>query len=91
MAQLLDADIADKLKTVPGWERKGNLIERAYRFPDFKGSMAFVNRVAALAEEMDHHPDILVQYDRVTLSLSSHDSGGLTERDFRLAGRIDAK
>ena len=91
MARLPDNEIADKLKAVPGWERKGSLIERAYQFPDFKGSIAFVNRVATLADEMDHHPDILVQYDRVTLRLSSHDSGGLTERDFRLAGRVDAK
>ena len=91
MARLPDNEIAEKLKTVPGWERKGDLIERVYRFADYKASMAFANRVAALADEMDHHPDMLVQYDRVTLSLSSHDSGGLTERDFRLAGRIDGK
>jgi 4a-hydroxytetrahydrobiopterin dehydratase len=68
-----------------------NQIEKAYTFDDFKGSMAFVNRVAALAEEVDHHPDILILYNRVTLSLTSHDSGGLTERDFHLAGRIDAR
>jgi 4a-hydroxytetrahydrobiopterin dehydratase len=52
--------------------------------------MAFANRVAALAEEANHHPDILIEYDTVTLTLSSHDVGGLTERDFRLAARIQA-
>ena len=52
--------------------------------------MAFVNRVAELANAADHHPDILINYDRVTLTLSSHDSGGLTERDFKLAAAIDA-
>ena len=91
MARLSDDQVAEHMKSVPGWAFKQNQIERAYRFSDFKGSMAFVNRVAALAEELDHHPDILILYDRVTLSLTSHDSGGLTERDFRLAGRIDAQ
>jgi 4a-hydroxytetrahydrobiopterin dehydratase len=91
MARLSDPEVTDRLKSVPGWSLKGNAIERTYTFADFKGSMAFVNRVAALADEMDHHPDILVQYSKVALTLSSHDAGGLTERDFRLAGRIDAK
>jgi 4a-hydroxytetrahydrobiopterin dehydratase len=91
MARLSDPEVTDRLKSVPGWSRTGNAIERTYTFADFKGSMEFVNRVAALADEMDHHPDILVQYSKVALTLSSHDAGGLTERDFRLAGRIDAK
>jgi 4a-hydroxytetrahydrobiopterin dehydratase len=52
--------------------------------------MAFVNRVAELANAADHHPDILIRYDHVVLTLSSHDSGGLTERDFKLAAAIDA-
>lgn len=91
MARLSDDEIAERMKAVPGWALKANQLEKAYRFDNFKGSIAFVNRVAALAEAMDHHPDILVLYDRVTLSLTSHDSGGLTERDFRLASRIDAQ
>jgi len=91
MGRLSDDEIAERLKSVPGWAVKQNQLEKAYRFDDFKGSIGFVNRVAALAEELDHHPDILVLYDRVTLSVTSHDSGGLTERDFRLAVRIDAQ
>ena len=91
MARLNDSQIAEALKSTPGWERQGDLIEKLYRFPSFKEAIAFVNRVAAQADELDHHPDILVQYDRVTLRLSTHDSGGLTERDFRLAGRIDGR
>ena len=75
---------------MPGWELSGKEIRRVYTFPDFQRSMAFVNRVAELAEAMDHHPDILVNYSRVTLTLSSHDAGGLTDRDFRLAGQIDS-
>jgi 4a-hydroxytetrahydrobiopterin dehydratase len=89
MARLPDDQIAERMKSVPGWALKQNQLEKAYTFDDFKGSMAFVNRVAAIADDMDHHPDILILYNRVTLSLTSHDSGGLTERDFSLAGRID--
>ena len=65
-------------------------IRKEYRHADFTAAMAFVNRVAGLAEAADHHPDILINYDRVTLTLTSHDAGGLTERDFRLAAGIDA-
>jgi len=89
MARLDESDIEQRLRQLPGWERHGDEIRRTYSFPDFKGSMAFVNRVAELAEAADHHPDILVTYSKVTLTLTSHDAGGLTERDFRLAARID--
>ncbi len=90
MATLPDDEIRKRLASLTGWERAGQQIRKVYTFPDFKASMAFVNRVAALADTMDHHPDILINYSRVTLTLSSHDAGGLTERDFRLAGQIDA-
>jgi 4a-hydroxytetrahydrobiopterin dehydratase len=90
MARLSESEIVERLPQHPGWERHGGEIRRTYTFPDFKGSMAFVNRVAELAEAADHHPDILVTYSKVTLTLTSHDAGGLTERDFRLAARIDA-
>jgi 4a-hydroxytetrahydrobiopterin dehydratase len=90
MARLDESDIEQRLRQLHGWERHGDEIRRTYSFPDFKGSMAFVNRVAELAEAADHHPDILVTYSKVTLTLTSHDAGGLTERDFRLAARIDA-
>jgi 4a-hydroxytetrahydrobiopterin dehydratase len=89
MARLSDAEIAEHLKSVPGWEQAGQAIRRTYKFPDFKAAMAFANRVAELAEAQDHHPDMLVQYGSVTLTSSSHDAGGLTARDFRLAQSID--
>ena len=73
-----------------GWELAGDAIRRRYKFASFKESIAFVNKVAELAERADHHPDILIEYDKVTLTLSSHDAGGLTERDFALARSIDA-
>jgi len=85
---LTDAAIEERLARLPGWERTGNAIRRTWTFADFKGSMAFVNRVAGLAEAMDHHPDIDVRYSRVTLVLSTHDAGGLTARDFTLAEKI---
>lgn len=90
MGLLSDDEIREGLVRLPGGEGTGPQIRKVFTFADFKGSMAFVNRVAGLAEAMNHHPDILVSYSRVTLTLSSHDAGGLTERDFRLAGQIDA-
>jgi len=89
MARLADEEIRARLQTCPGWELAGNEIRKVYTFPDFKAAMAFVSEVADLAESANHHPDILINYSRVTLTLTSHDTGGLTERDFRLAGRID--
>ena len=85
---LADAEVARELATTPGWARDGQAIARTWRFADFKAAMIFVNRVAALAEEMNHHPDIVINYSEVTLRLSSHDAGGLTRRDFDLARRI---
>jgi 4a-hydroxytetrahydrobiopterin dehydratase len=89
MAALTDAEIAKGLSSLSGWVRAGAEIRKEYRFADFKGAMAFVNRVAGLAEESDHHPDIVINYNKVALTLTSHDTGGLTDRDFRLAARID--
>jgi len=89
LPRLSDDDVRARLAALAGWERAGEAIRKRYKFGDFKAAIAFVNRVAALAEEADHHPDFLVEYDRVTLTLTSHDSGGLTERDFRLARKID--
>ena len=88
MEPLTDAAIRERLARVPGWERAGNAIRRTWSFADFAGSMAFVNRVAGLAEAIDHHPDIDIRYAKVTLMLSTHDAGGLTARDFALAEKI---
>lgn len=90
MQPLAESAIQEKLRAVPGWERQGDAIRRTYAFDGFKSAIAFVNRVAALADVRDHHPDMLVQYSRVTLTLSTHDAGGLTDRDFALAREIDA-
>ena len=88
MTLLTDSEIQERLTRLPGWERRGNEIRRTWAFADFRGAMAFVNRVAGLAEAADHHPDIDVRYSQVTLALSTHDAGGLTARDFALAEAI---
>lgn len=85
-----EAAIAAGLARLPGWARAGRAIARTYRLPDFRAALVFVNRVGELAERQNHHPDIAVHYNEVTLTLWSHDAGGLTERDFKLAATIDA-
>jgi 4a-hydroxytetrahydrobiopterin dehydratase len=88
MALLTETEIQQRLKRLPGWERRGQEIRRTWAFADFKAAMAFVNRVAGLADAADHHPDIDIRYSKVTLVLSTHDAGGLTARDFALAEAI---
>jgi 4a-hydroxytetrahydrobiopterin dehydratase len=90
MPLLSHDQIEERLAALPGWERLGESICRQYSFASFAESMTFVRRVADLAEKANHHPDILVEYSKVTLTLTSHDAGGLTERDLDLATRIDA-
>ncbi len=76
------------MEAIPGWENNGKEITRAYKFKDFAEAMAFVNKVAGLAEAADHHPDIDIRYNKVRLTLSTHSAGGLTEKDFSLALQI---
>ncbi len=90
MDRLSDDEIRERIRELREWERQGGAIRRRYAFGSFPEAIAFVNRVATLAEAADHHPDILVEYKNVTLTLTSHDAGGLTPRDFRLAAQIDA-
>ncbi|WP_106398090.1 4a-hydroxytetrahydrobiopterin dehydratase [Actinocorallia populi] len=71
------------------WENTGHALVREFVFSDFAGAMAFVNRVAQIAEEQGHHPDIAIRWNKVTLTLSTHTSGGLTDKDFRLAEAVD--
>lgn len=84
-----EAAITARLAQRPGWTREGRAIARTYRFADFRSALAFVNRVGELAERHNHHPDITIHYNEVTLTLWSHDAGGVTERDFSLAAAID--
>lgn len=80
--KLSSAEITAKMLCVPHWSRSGDLIERTFAFPDFIASMRFVNLMAIEAERTQHHPDILVKYNKVTLGFSTHDAGGLTFKDF---------
>ncbi|MCW2939788.1 MAG: transcriptional coactivator/pterin dehydratase [Actinomycetia bacterium] len=89
MALLDEEEIAGELGTVPGWARDGDSIVRTFGHKGFPEAVAFVNRVAELAEAADHHPDILIQWNKVTLTLSTHSAGGLTGRDFALARQAD--
>ena len=89
MGLLSDAEVQERLGEGE-WRREGDSIVREWKLADFGAAMAFVNRVADLAEEANHHPDILVHgWNRVRLTLSTHSEGGLTEADFALAARVD--
>lgn len=90
MTPLSDSDIRNALAGLPAWNLSGNAIQRIFEFSDFTRAMEFVNQVAAEAEEANHHPDILINYSRVTLTLSSHDAGGLTKRDVAMARKISS-
>ncbi len=85
------ARLQSKVKRIRGWDAvdDGKSITRAYSFPNFPASVRFVSYVAELAESMDHHPDIDIRYDKVTLTLSTHDAGGVTEKDLELVKLID--
>jgi 4a-hydroxytetrahydrobiopterin dehydratase len=82
--------VARGLATLPGWQLDGEAIVKTFDRGDFNGSIAFVNAIAAAANAADHHPDLAVAWNRVTVRLSSHDAGGITERDLRLARSVDA-
>jgi 4a-hydroxytetrahydrobiopterin dehydratase len=88
--RLSDSDARARLATLSGWEIAGDRLRKRYTLDSFLGAIAFVQRVAGLAEAADHHPDILIEYRNVTLTLTTHDAGGLSARDFDLAARIDA-
>jgi 4a-hydroxytetrahydrobiopterin dehydratase len=91
MAELLsDISIQRELGSLPGWSRRGDVLTRMYTFRNFTHAMEFVNRVAGLAEAANHHPDIDIRYSKVTLTLSTHDAGGITSNDLELAKAIDA-
>ncbi|HET6810959.1 MAG TPA: 4a-hydroxytetrahydrobiopterin dehydratase [Acidimicrobiales bacterium] len=89
MPDLLDDGvIADSIAGLQ-WEREGDALKKTVKLRDFAAAMAFVNRVAELAEEADHHPDISVSWNTVVLTLSTHSAGGITRLDLDMAGRID--
>ncbi len=88
--RLTEEQIARRLAPLKEWSEVNDSIQRTFLFKDFASAIAFVNKVAALADAADHHPDILVRYNKVTLTVSTHDAGGITEKDFALAKQADA-
>lgn len=90
MNLLNDEQIAAALAGLPGWQRAGDAITTTVELADFRAAMLYTGAVAYLAEEANHHPDILIRWNRVTLTLSTHSAGGLTENDLSLAKRIAA-
>ncbi|HEX2240400.1 MAG TPA: 4a-hydroxytetrahydrobiopterin dehydratase [Actinomycetota bacterium] len=90
MADLLDEEeIEQRLDELGDWEREGDEIQKVFEFDDFPSAIKFVNGVAKLADRYDHHPDIDIRYAKVRLGLTTHSEGGLTARDFDLAGDIE--
>jgi 4a-hydroxytetrahydrobiopterin dehydratase len=89
MARLSPADAEQRLASLSGWTLDGDAIRKQYTFKDFLEAIAFVNRLAPVAEAADHHPDILINYKRVTLTYSTHSEGGLTGKDFAGAAAAD--
>jgi 4a-hydroxytetrahydrobiopterin dehydratase len=90
VAELLDEEeIEQRLDELGDWEREGEEIQKVFEFDDFDQAIKFVNDVAALADRYDHHPDMDIRYNRVRVALSTHSEGGLTARDFDVAGEIE--
>jgi 4a-hydroxytetrahydrobiopterin dehydratase len=89
MPALTAKQISLHLKTVPDWSKRRQTILRTFKFEDFLKGIAFVNQIAKKAQKLNHHPDIDIRYSKVTLTLTTHDKGGLTEKDFTLARQGD--
>ena len=89
MPKLTPDQINERLAAVPEWKKNDAMISRTYKFKDFLAALEFVNRVASLAEQANHHPDIDIRWNKVTLALTTHSEGALTEKDFDLAQKCD--
>ncbi len=89
MRRMNSAQVKSGMERVPEWRRRRQVIHRTYQFKDFVAALRFVNAVAKCAEQAGHHPDIDIRWNLVTLRLTTHDAGGLTEKDFALAQQLD--
>jgi 4a-hydroxytetrahydrobiopterin dehydratase len=88
-SRLSDIEIQRELGTLPGWSRRGESLVKTFTFPTFLGGIEFVTRVANAAEVMQHHPDLDIRYTKVLATLSTHDAGGITVHDVRLAREME--
>ena len=89
MPALVAKTISLELKAVPDWSKRAKTILRTFKFEGFLNGIEFVNRIAKTAQKLNHHPDIDIRYDKVTLTLTTHDEGGITKKDFTLARQCD--
>jgi 4a-hydroxytetrahydrobiopterin dehydratase len=89
MPKLSEAQIDNELKTLPGWEFQDNSLRKLFRFNEFMNGIRFIGRIAEIAEADDHHPDMHINYTRVTFVCSTHSDGGVTDKDIRLAKQIE--
>lgn len=89
MAALSKVEIHEKLKEFSGWSHAGKALHRKYTFKSFMEAIGFVNRIAEAAEKAGHHPDMTISYNSVSITLSTHSEGGVTDKDFQLAKEID--
>ena len=88
--KLSESEVDARMSELPGWRREGDKIRRQFQFADFVGAFSFMTRCALVAEKMDHHPDWSNVWNKVDVTLWSHDAGGITDRDFRLAQAMNA-
>ena len=89
MSKLSEAEINERMPEAKGWERHGDMLIRSWQFPSFRRAMEFINQVATVIEKNDHHPELVVNYRTIRIETSTHDVGGLTERDFTLISEIN--
>ena len=89
MTKLADDEISKALEHLEGWRFSDGRISKTFNFRDFTGSVEFVNRIVPIANSMNHHPDLCIFYDRVEVTLTTHDEGGVTEKDIKLAEEIE--
>ena len=90
MAKLSEPEVLDQLPAAKGWDRVGDMLVRVWQFPSARRALEFLNAAAAVAERVNHHPDIVLSYRTVRIELSTHADGGLTASDFALATELNA-
>lgn len=89
MTKLSEPEVLERLPQARGWDRHGDMLVRTWQFPSFRRAMEFVNHVAAILDKNEHYADLIVSYRTVRIEMSTHDVGGLTDRDFALIGEIN--
>lgn len=90
MALLSESEVEERLAGLDGWSRSGEAIEKSFKRGDFVGAVEFVSSLVEPAEAMNHHPDVAISWETVTVTIATHSEGGLTAADFELAAKIDA-